>query len=69
MLLIQEILVFRCVHGQPAPLDFRLLDPTHALYVGRWALAYPNGTSAKGYTSLLMALEPGGWRIIADHSS
>lgn len=49
--------------------DFRLLDPTHALYVGRWALAYPNGTSAKGYTSLIMALEPAGWRIIADHSS
>ncbi len=50
-------------------MDFRLLDQTHALYIARWILTYPNGTSAKGYTSLLMAREAQGWRIIADHSS
>jgi ketosteroid isomerase-like protein len=49
--------------------DFRLLDATHALYIGQWALTYPDGNSAKGYTSLVMALEKDGWRIVADHSS
>ncbi|PTS87048.1 MULTISPECIES: YybH family protein [unclassified Caulobacter] len=49
--------------------DFRLLDATHALYVGQWTLTYPDGKSAKGYTSLVMALEKDGWRIVADHSS
>lgn len=49
--------------------DFRLLDATHALYIGQWSLTYPDGKSAKGYTSLVMALEKDGWRIIADHSS
>lgn len=49
--------------------DFRMLDQTHALYVGKWSLAYPDGKSAKGFTSLVMALEKDGWRIVADHSS
>lgn len=50
-------------------IDYRQLDPTHALYIGRWILTYPDGTSAKGHTSLVMAREKAGWRIIADHSS
>jgi uncharacterized protein (TIGR02246 family) len=50
-------------------LDFRSLDPVHALYIARWVLAYPDGSSAKGHTSLVMAREADGWRIIADHSS
>lgn len=49
--------------------DYRPLDPTHALYIGRWILTYPDGKIAKGMTSLLMAREKAGWRIIADHSS
>jgi len=49
--------------------DFRALDQSHALYVARWTLTYPDGKSATGYTSLVMARERVGWRIIADHSS
>lgn len=49
--------------------DFRLLGKDHALYVARWTLTYPDGKSASGYTSLVMARERVGWRIIADHSS
>jgi len=50
-------------------LDYRPLDPTHALYIGRWTLTYPDGKIVSGMTSLLMAREAPGWRIIADHSS
>lgn len=49
--------------------DYRPLDPTHALYIGRWILTYPDGKVVQGYTSLLMGRETAGWRIIADHSS
>jgi uncharacterized protein (TIGR02246 family) len=51
------------------PVDYRQLDPVHALYIGRWILTYPDGKTVQGHTSLLMAHEKGGWRIIADHSS
>ncbi len=50
-------------------LDFRLLDPTHALYIGQYLLTYPDGKTATGPTSLIFAKEAGGWKIIADHSS
>lgn len=50
-------------------LDFRLLDATHALYIGQYLLTYPNGKTATGPTSLIFAKETGGWKIIADHSS
>ncbi|PIC02282.1 DUF4440 domain-containing protein [Caulobacter sp. X] len=50
-------------------LDFRPLDKRHALYVARWTLTYADGKAASGYTTLVMAHEKAGWRIIADHSS
>ena len=50
-------------------LDFRLLDPTHALYIGQYLLTYPGGRTATGPTTLVFAKEAGGWKIIADHSS
>jgi len=50
-------------------LDFRQLDPTHALYIARYLLTYPDGKTASGPTTLIFARERGGWRIIADHSS
>ena len=50
-------------------LDFRLLDPTHALYIGQYLLTYPGGRTATGPTTLMFAKEAGGWKIIADHSS
>ncbi len=50
-------------------LDLRLLDPTHALYIGQYLLTYPDGKTATGPTSLIFAKEAGGWKIIADHSS
>lgn len=50
-------------------LDFRLLDATHALYIGQYLLTYPNGKTATGPTSLIFAKEASGWKIIADHSS
>ncbi len=50
-------------------LDFRLLDPTHAIYIGRYTLTYADGKTQSGPTSLVFAKEAGGWKIIADHSS
>jgi uncharacterized protein (TIGR02246 family) len=50
-------------------LDFRQLDPTHALYIARYLLTYPDGKTVSGPTTLVFAREPGGWHIIADHSS
>jgi uncharacterized protein (TIGR02246 family) len=50
-------------------LDFRQLDPTHALYIARYLLTYPDGKTASGPTTLIFAKEAGSWRIIADHSS
>lgn len=49
-------------------LDFRLLDPNHALYIARYTLAYTDGKTQSGPTSLVFAKEAGGWKIIADHS-
>lgn len=50
-------------------LDFRLLDPGHALYIGQYLLTYPGGKTQTGPTTLIFAKEAGGWKIIADHSS
>ena len=53
------------------PLDFRLLDSTHALLIARYTVS-PAGTRARaltGPTSLVFEKRPGGWKIIADHSS
>ncbi len=50
-------------------LDFRLLDPSHALYIARYTLTYPGGKTESGPTSLVFAKEATGWHIIADHSS
>jgi uncharacterized protein (TIGR02246 family) len=50
-------------------LDFRLLGPDYALYIGRYTLAYPDGKTVSGPTSLVFAREGGSWRIVADHSS
>ncbi len=50
-------------------LDFRLLGTDHALYIGRYTLAYPDGKTVSGPTSLVFAREGGSWRIVADHSS
>lgn len=50
-------------------LDFRLLDPAHALYIARYQLGYPDGRSESGVTTLLFRKEREGWKIIADHSN
>lgn len=50
-------------------LDFRLLGTDHALYIGRYTLAYPDGRTVSGPTSLVFAREGDNWRIVADHSS
>jgi uncharacterized protein (TIGR02246 family) len=50
-------------------LDFRQLDPRHALYIARYLLTYPDGKTASGPTTLIFQRERDGWRIIADHSS
>lgn len=50
-------------------LDFRLLDPTHALYIGQYTLTYSSGKTLSGPTTLIFRKEGANWRIIADHSS
>lgn len=52
-------------------LDFRLLDPTHALLIARYTVT-PAGARTKawtGPTSLVFEKGQDGWKIIADHSS
>jgi uncharacterized protein (TIGR02246 family) len=52
-------------------LDFRLLDPTHALLIARYTVT-PAGKRTKawtGPTSLVFEKRAAGWRVIADHSS
>ena len=50
-------------------LDFRPLGPDHALLIGRYHLAYPDGKEASGITSVIFRKEADGWKMIADHSS
>ena len=52
-----------------ATLDYRQLDLTHALYIGRYSLTGQDGKVQSGITSLVFRKESAGWRIIADHSS
>ncbi|MHA6722775.1 YybH family protein [Sphingomonas sp. RS2018] len=49
--------------------DYRPLGRGNALYIARYTLTYPDGKTTSGLTSLVFAREPGGWKIIADHSS
>ena len=50
--------------------DFRPLGKDYALYIGRYVLTYPDDREpASGLTSLVFVREPGGWKIVADHSS
>jgi uncharacterized protein (TIGR02246 family) len=52
------------------PLDFRLLDPTHALLIARYTLKFEGAKDQSGPTSLVFERVAGkGWRIVADHSS
>lgn len=51
------------------PLDYRLIDTDHALYVARYTLTYPAAPPVSGLTSLVFARDDGDWKIIADHSS
>ena len=51
--------------------DLRMLGDQHALLIARWRLV-KRGDEAHaqtGMTSLIFRSEPGGWKIIADHSS
>ena len=51
-------------------IDFRLLDPTHALLIARYRLAFAGKADQTGPTSLVFEKVPEkGWKIIADHSS
>lgn len=50
-------------------LGSRAVDATHRMLWAEWHLAYPDGRSDKGMTSLLFERQAGGWKIIADHSS
>ena len=49
--------------------EFRRLGPDHALLIGRYTVDLAEGEDATGLTSLVFERQPGGWKIIADHSS
>ena len=48
--------------------DFRPIDPSHALLVARYRLKIEGAADQTGPTSLLFEKRRGGWRIVADHS-
>lgn len=50
-------------------LDFRALGADTALYIARYTLAFPDGKSASGVTTVVFRREGKAWRLIADHSS
>ncbi|QNQ11092.1 YybH family protein [Sphingomonas alpina] len=51
-------------------LDFRLLDPAHALLIARYTLKFDGARDQSGPTSLVFERVAGkGWQIVADHSS
>ncbi|MGY4395842.1 uncharacterized protein (TIGR02246 family) [Sphingomonas sp. UYAg733] len=51
-------------------LDFRLLDPDHALLIARYRLSFDGAKEQAGPTSLVFERTAGkGWLIVADHSS
>ncbi len=45
------------------------LGTEHGFVVGKWNIERQEGESIGGHYSLVWALTPKGWRIIADHSS
>lgn len=45
------------------------LGTDHGFVVGKWSIERQEGESIGGHYSLVWALTPSGWRIIADHSS
>jgi hypothetical protein len=45
------------------------LGAEHGFVVGKWSIERQQGESIGGHYSLVWALTPQGWRIIADHSS
>ncbi len=45
------------------------LGAEHGFVVGKWSIERQEGESIGGLYSLVWALTPQGWRIIADHSS
>jgi len=51
--------------------DFRMIGDDYALLIARWKLVKFNDEAGakSGMTSLLFHREPGGWKIMADHSS
>ena len=50
-------------------LRFVSIDARHALLVARYRLKTAGKPDQSGPTTLLFVREPGGWRIVADHSS
>lgn len=50
-------------------LDFRALGPDTALYIARYTLAFADGKTASGITTVIFRREGKVWRLIADHSS
>jgi ketosteroid isomerase-like protein len=51
--------------------DFRMIGTDHALLIARWKVVTHGEEKGQktGMTSLLFRREPGGWKIVADHSS
>jgi uncharacterized protein (TIGR02246 family) len=51
--------------------DFRMVGADYALLIARWKLVkfHDEAGAKSGMTSLLFHHEPGGWKIVADHSS
>jgi len=50
-------------------IDFRAIDPTHALLIARYRLKIAGAADQTGPTTLLFEKEPNGaWKIVADHS-
>ena len=51
-------------------LAFRTLSDVHQLLVARWTLTPAGGAAPEtGLTTLVFERQPGGWKIISDHSS
>ena len=51
-------------------IDFRVIDPSHALLIARYRLKIVGAADQTGPTSLLFEkTRAGGWKIVADHSS
>ncbi len=50
--------------------DWRAIGRNHALVIARYILTPANGGKVvSGYTTVLFARTPKGWRIVSDHSS